>query len=151
MQRPVVDLEHSPESDRIKILVPTSGPVPAQNNAAYIIQIARRLDADLMIVHIRDEGEAREGDLALDIYDREARKVGMNVELKPAIGPLVKTLVNMVKWEEPNLVIMGATRGRIVAGWIVDTLMKETETPVVILPWQEDDEMYREVISAPGG
>jgi len=118
-----------------KILVPTSGPVPARANARTIMKLAKRLDATVVIVHIRDQGEAREGDLALDIFDKIAREEGVSHELIPAVGEISSTIIGQAKLRDVDLIILGATEGRGVAGWILDRLLSNTDIPVLVLPW----------------
>jgi nucleotide-binding universal stress UspA family protein len=131
----------------LKIMVPTSGPVPAQENAEYILKIGKKLKAEVLIVHIRDKGESREGDLALDIYDKISKEVGIQVRLIPAIGEVSQTIISLAKFEDVDLIIMGATEGRNVAGWIIDEIIKKTDIPVVIIPWKYDKKLYKETIS----
>jgi len=128
-------------------MVLTSGPVPALENAEYILNIAKRLRSEALIVHIRDKGESREGDLALDIFDRVSKELGIHVRLKPAIGEISQTIIEIAKFEEVDLIIMGATEGRNVASWIIDKIIKKTDIPVVIIPWKYDKQLYKETIS----
>ena len=131
----------------LKIMVLTSGPVPAQENAEYILNIVKKLHAEALIVHIRDKGEAREGDLALDIFDRISKQVGVHVRLKPAIGEVSQTIIEIAKFEEIDLIIMGATEGRNVSTWIIDKVIKRTDIPVVLIPWRYDKKLYKETIT----
>jgi nucleotide-binding universal stress UspA family protein len=132
----------------LKILVPTSGPVPAEENARYILKMARSLRAEVLVVHVRDKGESREGDLALDIFDKVSKELGVKVRLKPAIGEVSKTLIEIAKLEEVNLIVLGATEGRNVARWIIDKIKEETDIPVVIIPWRYEKYLHKETISA---
>lgn len=132
----------------LKIMVPTSGVVPAEQNARYILKMARNLRAEVLVVHVRDQGEDREGDLALDVFDKVSKEIGVRVELKPAIGEISRTLIEIAKIEEVDLIVMGATKGRNVATWIIDKIKKETDIPVVIIPWRYEEGLHREIISA---
>jgi nucleotide-binding universal stress UspA family protein len=132
----------------LKILVPTSGPIPAEENARYILKMARSLRAEVVVVHVRDKGESREGDLALDIFDKVSKELGVKVRLKPAIGEVSKTLIEIAKLEEVNLIVLGATEGRNVARWIIDKIKEETDIPVVIIPWRYEKYLHKETISA---
>jgi nucleotide-binding universal stress UspA family protein len=131
----------------LKIMVPTSGAVPAQENAEYVLKIAKKMNATVLVVHIRDKGESRQGDLALDIYDKIAKDVGVNVRLIPAIGEVSQTIIELAKFEDVDLIIMGATEGRNVAGWIIDKIINKTDIPVVIIPWRYDKHLYKETIT----
>jgi nucleotide-binding universal stress UspA family protein len=131
----------------LKIMVTTSGAVPALENAEYILNIVKKLHAEALIVHIRDKGESREGDLALDIFDRISKEVDVRIRLKPAIGEVSQTIIEIAKFEDIDLIIMGATEGRNVATWIIDKIIKKTDIPVVIIPWRYDKKLYKETIS----
>ena len=131
----------------LKIMVPTSGPVPALQNAEYILNIAKKLHAEALIVHIRDKGEAREGDLALDIFDKFSKQLGVKVQLKPAIGEVSQTIIEIAKFENVDLIIMGATEGRNVSTWIIDKIINKTDIPVVLIPWKYDKQIYKETIT----
>jgi nucleotide-binding universal stress UspA family protein len=131
----------------LKIMVPTSGPVPAQENAEYILNMAKKLRAEVLVVHIRDQGESRQGDLALDIYDKYSKQLDVRVQLKPAIGEVSQTIIEIAKFEDVDLIIMGATEGRNVATWIIDKIIKKTDIPVVIIPWKYDKNLYKETIT----
>jgi nucleotide-binding universal stress UspA family protein len=131
----------------LKIMVPTSGAVPAQENAEYVLKIAKRMNANVLVVHIRDEGESREGDLALDIYDKISKDVGVNVRLIPAIGEVSQTIIELAKFEDVDLIVMGATEGRNVASWIIEKIINKTDIPVVIIPWRYDKHLYKETIT----
>jgi nucleotide-binding universal stress UspA family protein len=141
-------MTHIDDIKFLKIMVPTSGPVPAEQNARYILKMARNLHAEVLVVHVRDEGEDREGDLALDIFDKVSKEIGVKVELKPAIGEASRTLIEIAKLEEVDLIVMGATKGRNVATWMIDKIKEETDIPVVIIPWLYDETLHREIISA---
>ena len=124
------------------ILVPTSGAYAAKANARNIMKLARRFDARIVVVHIRDQGESREGDLALDIFDKIARQEGVEHSLVPAVGEISSTIIGQAKFHEADIIVMGATEGRGVAGWILDRILMNTDIPVLILPWlsREDDD-----------
>lgn len=124
------------------ILVPTSGAYAAKANARNIMKLARRFDARIVVVHIRDQGESREGDLALDIFDKIARQEGVEHTLVPAVGEISSTIIGQAKFHEADIIVMGATEGRGVAGWILDRILMNTDIPVLILPWlsREDDD-----------
>jgi nucleotide-binding universal stress UspA family protein len=83
----------------------------------------------------------------LDIYDKYSKELGVKVRLKPAIGEVSQTIIEIARFEEVDLIIMGATEGRNVASWIIDKIIKKTDIPVVIIPWKYDKQLYKETIS----
>lgn len=120
----------------IRILIPTSGPEPARRNALRLTRIAKSFDAELVIVHIRDQGEdITEGDQALDIFDRVCIQEKVRHTLVRAVGEVSSTIIGQAKFNDVDIIIMGATEGRAVAGWIIDRIMTNIEIPVLILPW----------------
>ena len=120
----------------VKILVPTAGPEPAMRNADRIVNIAKNFNAELVIVHIRDQGEDRgEGDQAFDIFSKAANAKGVEHKLVPAIGEISSTIIGQARFHDVDLILMGATEGRGVAGWIMDRIMSSVDIPVLILPW----------------
>lgn len=120
----------------VKILVPTAGPEPAMRNADRIVNIAKNFNAEIVVVHIRDQGEDRgEGDQAFDIFSKAAIEKGVEHKLVPAIGEISSTIIGQARFHDVDLIIMGATEGRGVAGWIMDRIMSSVDIPVLILPW----------------
>lgn len=124
----------------MKFLIPTAGPEPAKINALRIVRIAKKFNASIIVVHIRDPGEAREGDIALEIFSKIAEDEGVEYKLIPAVGEVSSTIIGQAKFHDVDIILMGATEGRGVAGWIVDRLMSNLEIPVLILPWTLKEE-----------
>ena len=63
-----------------RILVPTAGEAPAKETAAYVVGIAKILDAELIALHVLAEGESAEaGDKALRIFSDLGDKLGVKV------------------------------------------------------------------------
>jgi len=119
-----------------KMMIPTAGPFPAKQNAGYILTMAKRLRADVLVIHIRDKGESREGgDAALDIFQRVAEDMGMTIDTVPAIGEVSQTIIELAKFHNVDVIVMGATKGRAVASWIIDKILANTEASVVVIPW----------------
>ena len=121
----------------VKILVPTSGPEPAKKSGKKIMKLAKKFDAELVIVHIRDQGESREGDMALDIFDKLCIEYNVKHKLVPAIGEISSTIIGQAKFHEVDIIILGATEGRGVANWVMDRIMSNINIPVLILPWMD--------------
>lgn len=109
-------------------------------NAFRIVRIAKKFDASIVVVHIRDQGETREGDVALEIFSKIADEEGVRYKLVPAVGEISSTIIGQAKFHEVDLIIMGATEGRGVASWIVDRIMSNLDVPVLILPWTKLEE-----------
>jgi nucleotide-binding universal stress UspA family protein len=119
----------------MKILVPTAGPKPARENADYILYIAKKLKAEVSVIHILDIGEESPGGKeALSIFMEEAENWDVKVTTHMMEGNIVPTIVDFAEDENVNLIIMGASKGRIIADWIVTDILDKTKIPVVIIP-----------------
>ena len=120
----------------MKVLVPTAGPVPAAENANYIMEIAKKLKADVVVLHILDLAEESQNDAALDIFEELGTEMGIDVKTILKEGNVVPIIVDCADDEKANLIIMGASKGRIVAEWIVTDVMEKSNVPIVIIPYQ---------------
>lgn len=118
----------------MKILVPTAGVVPAKEKADYILDIAKRLNADVAVIHILDLGEESGGKEALKVFEDRGAEKGVNVTTHLKEGNVVPTIVDFAESENAGLIVMGATEGRIVAEWILTDVIDKTQIPVVIVP-----------------
>lgn len=123
------------EELKMRILVPTAGPVPAAENANYILEIARKLNADVTVLHILDLAETDAGEQALKIFKDLGDELGVKVNTILKEGNVVPTIVDCAIDEKANIIIMGATKGRIVADWIVAQVLEKSNTPLVIIPY----------------
>jgi nucleotide-binding universal stress UspA family protein len=119
----------------MKMLVPTAGPGPAAENANYILEIAKKFNADVTILHILDLAESSEGKEALKIFEDLGAELGVNVKTILKEGNVVPTIVDTADDEKANLIVMGASRGRIVAEWIVTDVLEKSNVPIVIIPY----------------
>ena len=119
----------------MKILVPTAGPVPAAEKANYILEIAKKLNAEVTVLHILDLAETSNGDKALKIFVDLGSEFGVKVKTLLREGNVVPIIVDTAEDENANLIIMGASEGRIVAEWIVTQVLEKSNVPVVIIPY----------------
>ena len=120
----------------MKFLVPTAGPEPAKERADYILTIAKNFGAELAVLHIAEPGEDHtHGEEALKIFEEAGKKMDVNVTTHLKEGEVVVTLSSFVEDEKVDLVIMGASEGRIVAQWIVTDVIEKSHIPVVIIPY----------------
>jgi nucleotide-binding universal stress UspA family protein len=119
----------------MKILVPTAGPGPAAENANYILEIGKKLKAEVIVLHILDLAESSDGQEALKIFQDLGEEMGVKVKTILKEGNVVPTIVDCADDEKANLIIMGASRGRIVAEWIVTDVLQKSNVPIVIIPY----------------
>jgi len=119
----------------MKILVPTAGPVPAREKADYIVNIAKGLGADLTVLHILKEGEQGEKvEEAFDLFAQAGQKAEVNVAKLSGKGDVVSSIIDWAEEESADLIIMGASPGKVVAEWISADVMTKTKIPVVVIP-----------------
>lgn len=118
----------------MKILVPTAGPIPAKDKAGYIVNIAKRLGAGIIALHILREEENEEGDKALAILADAGRKADVAVDKVIKKGNIVSNIIESAEREKADLIVMGASEGKIVAEWISAGVMGKTKIPVVVIP-----------------
>ena len=118
----------------MKILVTTAGPVPAKNKAEYIINIAKRLGAEVIALHILKGEDQKQGQKALTIFSEAGRRANVNVARVLKEGDIVPIIIESAQKEAVDLIIMGASEGKIVAEWVSASVMGKTEIPVVVIP-----------------
>jgi nucleotide-binding universal stress UspA family protein len=120
----------------MKLLVPTAGPIPAKERADYILSIAKNFGAEVLVLHIAEEGEDQTtGKEALMIFEDAGKRLEIPLTTHLKIGKVVKTLSEFAETESVDLIVMGASEGRIVAQWIVTDVIERSKIPVVIIPY----------------
>ncbi len=119
----------------MKIIVPTAGSVPDQRTAGYVINIAKRLNAQLVVLRILTENEteaAGEQSLSLFIENGKEEKVPVNGILRR--GDIALVIIEVAEEKSVDLIILGASHGEIVAEWLNAKAMEKTDIPVLIIP-----------------
>lgn len=120
----------------MKILVPIAGPVPAKEKADYVVNIAKRIGAELKVLHILKKGEGtKKGEEAFNLFSEAGHKAQVNVTKILKKGDIVSSIINSAEEESANLIIMGASRRKIVAEWVSADVMRNTAIPVVVIPY----------------
>ena len=119
----------------MKIIVPTAGSVPDQRTAGYVINIAKRLNAQLVVLRILTENEteaAGKQSLSLFIENGKEEKVPVNGILRR--GDIALVIIEVAEEKSVDLIILGASHGEIVAEWLNAKAMEKTDIPVLIIP-----------------
>ena len=125
---------------RKRILVPTSGYLPAKERGDAIIEIAKRLDADIYVVHIRDPSQLiatskeSEGWKALRLFEEKGREAGVNVTAFYTSGDLVESLKRFSIEHQADLILVGASANRLIAEWVRFELLCDCNTPILVVP-----------------
>lgn len=118
----------------MKLLVPTAGPVPAQEKAEYISKLACSLEAEMIVLHIVKNNNKGPGQEAFKIFENQCKKDNIKIKTIIKEGDVVPTISKVVDEENVDLIVMGASAGRVVAKWLVADIMERSKVPVVIVP-----------------
>ena len=119
----------------MKIIVPTAGSVPDQGTASYVINIAKRLNAELVVLRVLTENEteaAGEQSLSPFIKNGKEEKVPVNGILRR--GDIAPVIIEVAEEKSVDLIILGVNHGEIVAEWLNAKAMEETDIPVLFIP-----------------
>ncbi|HHD15218.1 MAG TPA: universal stress protein [Euryarchaeota archaeon] len=128
-----------------RILVPTSGYLPAKERGDAIIEVAKRLDAEIYVVHIRDPkyltatSKESEGWAALRLFEEKGREQGVKVTAFYTSGDLVESLKRFAQEHDADLILVGASAGRLIAEWVTFELLCDCRTPILVVPQDLSD------------
>ena len=122
----------------MKILVPTAGPVPTKEKTYYIVNIAKRLGAELSILYVMKEKEqAKKGEEAANLFSEAGKNVQVSVTKILKKGDIVSTIIDFAEEKSADLIIMG-THGRtglkhIVMGSVAEKVVRYSPQPVLTI------------------
>lgn len=118
----------------MKLLVPTAGPVPAREKAEYVSKLACSLEAEIIVLHIVKDNNEEAGKEAFKIFENQCNKE--NLKLKTIIekGEIIPSISKVASQENADLIVMGASEGRVVAKWMAADVIERSKVPVVIIP-----------------
>lgn len=118
-----------------KILVPTAGGAPAKETAAYVVRIAKIMGAELTALHVLPKGEpAESGEEALRIFSDLGVTLGVNVSAVVGHGNVVSQIIDCATENNIDLIVMGASQGKVVSQWVSADVMERAGPPVVVIP-----------------
>jgi nucleotide-binding universal stress UspA family protein len=121
------------EGATVKIMVTTAGSVPAKKKADYLVNVAERAGAQLIVLHVvESQDEYEDGQQALTIYQRR----GTMPKIRPIlrIGPLTDTIARTAKEEGADLIILGLDQSGDVSSAISRDVIAKTDVPVLLVP-----------------
>ena len=119
----------------MKVLVPTAGSPPARHSAEYIVRIASKLKADIVVLHVSETTDPEpEATKAFDIFVDAAAEMGLNVQSLIQKGSVVDTIISVAEKDNFALIIMGASEGVTVDDWISSKILHTSQLPVVVIP-----------------
>ena len=119
----------------MKIIIPSAGSVTDQRTADYVTNIAKRLNAQLVVLRILGEKETEaqgEQSLRLFVENGKREKVPVNIILRR--GDTASVISETAQEKSVDLIILGVSRGEIVAEWLNANAMERTDIPVLLIP-----------------
>jgi len=119
----------------VKIIISSAGSVTDQRTADYVTNIAKRLDAELFVLRILSEKETETGgeqSLRLFVENGQREKVPVNIILRR--GDIASVIIETAREKSVDLIILGVSRGEVVAEWMNAGAMEKTDIPVLLIP-----------------
>lgn len=129
-----------------RILVAISSPWAASRVADPVTDLARKLGAEVLIVHVsrpsggqmRDEEQA-EGETAISALRQQLQEKSIAVQsLLLFSDDIARAIISIADEREASLIVLGLTGknvfARLLAGNVPVELIKNTRVPVLLLP-----------------
>ena len=129
-----------------RILVAVSSPWASERAAEPIADLARRLGAEVLVVHVSRpsggqlrEQEQADGEAAIRLLrDRLLEKNVPVQDLLTFSDDIARAILNTAVEREATLIVLGLTGknvfARLLAGNVPVELIRQTKVPVLILP-----------------
>ena len=119
----------------MKILFATAGPVPAQENADYVVNITKRLGAELTVLHVVNEKDEEEnGEKALKFLFESGKKERVQVTGVLQTVDIIEQIIRVAEMESAAIIIMGASKGKLVNEWLSSGAKQKAKVPVLVIP-----------------
>jgi len=119
----------------MRILFASAGPVPAHENADYVVNIAKRLGAELTVLHVvNEEDEQENGNKALKFFFESGKKAHVQVTGILQTGDIISQIIRIAEKESSTMIIMGASRGMLLNEWLSSYVKQKTTIPVLVIP-----------------
>ena len=101
---------------------------------------AKRLDAQLVALRILSEKETEmEGEQSLRLFVENGKRKKVPVNINLMQGDIVSVIIETAQEKSVDLIILGVSRGEIVAEWMNARAMERTDIPVLLIPkWVRD-------------
>ena len=119
----------------MKIILPTAGSAPDQRTAGYVINIAKRLNAQLVVMRTLSEKETEaEGEQSLRVFVEDGKRENVSVNIILRRGDIASGILEIAQEKSVDLIILGGSHGEIIAEWLNAKAMKKTDIPVLLIP-----------------
>ncbi len=120
-----------------KILVPTDGSSSAVETADYAMQIAKAIEADVLVLQVILRGGPRETDaVSMKCFTDAGKEHNVSVQCAFREGAIIHQIVEFAEKNDVDLIVMGASKGRIVDQWVSSDVRENTTIPVLVIPYQ---------------
>jgi nucleotide-binding universal stress UspA family protein len=126
----------------MKILIPTAGPEPAREKAEYVAKLASSLEAEMIVLHIVQNNNEKPGKEAFKIFENQCKKDKIKLKTVIKDGEVVPAISKVADEEKADLIVMGASEGRVVEKWLAADILERTKVPVVIIPMGFDSVVF---------
>ncbi len=129
-----------------RILIAVSSPWAAQKVVEPLADLARRLTAEVLVVHVSRpsggqmrEQEQADGEAAITLLREKLQEKGITVQtLLMFSDDIARAVLNTAAEREVTLIVLGLTGknvfARLLAGNVPVELIKNTKVPVILLP-----------------
>ena len=119
----------------MRILIPTAGEESAREIAEYVMEVAKRMAADVTVLHILRDGETdQDGIQSCLVFANAADDFGVKVSSRINSGEVVETILRIASEEQTDLILMGASGGSLVENWLSADVMGKGNVPVLVVP-----------------
>ena len=129
-----------------RIMIAVSSPWAAQKAVDPVADLARRLGAEVLVVHVSRpsggqmrEQEQADGEASISMLRQALADKGLTVQtLLMFSEDIARAILNVAAEREVTLIVLGMTGknifARLLAGNVPVELIKNTKIPVLILP-----------------
>jgi nucleotide-binding universal stress UspA family protein len=129
-----------------RILIAVSSPWAAQKVVDPLADLARRLSAEVLVVHVSRpsggqmrEQEQADGEAAITLLREKLQEKQITVQtLLMFSDDIARAILNTATEREVTLIVLGLTGknvfARLLAGNVPVELIKNTKVPVILLP-----------------
>jgi len=119
----------------MKIIVPSAGPVSDQRTADYVVNIAKRLRAQLVVLRVLSQNETEAvGETSLGHFVEIGGRENVSVKKILRHGEIASVIIDVALEQSVDLIILGVSHGEIVAEWMNAKAMERTDIPVLLIP-----------------
>lgn len=122
------------------ILIATAG-AAADKTAEYVVGIAASLKAKLIALHVVGIGDDDESVDVLARFESHAARNEVEIHTEKRVGDVVNSIISCAKDHDAALIVLGASKGKVLSQWIGANVFDNSTVPVVVIPhhWIDDD------------